>query len=240
MQQQDCKNMDKAAVKSYYQLGELGYISNSDLSALNRELYGGFRPSNLSDIFAFGNLFDYMITEPDKINEEFGFIYNEHNVKDVIEVSQSDIKLAKDMREAYLEHPTVKATFLDAKMQHIVIRERLPVTMYGKTIYIKARIKLDLVKPRVIGGDIKTTTCRTLEDFKDSIFNLNYDRQGAYYMDVAKLDRFMFIGVCRHKNKNNTHDIFIYPMQKRTTEYYTAKDKYAELVFTHKMNQLLN
>lgn len=54
----------------------------------------------------------------------------------------------------------------------------------------------DLRKRRV-GLDLKTTSATTEEEFIAKVFELDYDRQDVVYEELADLDEFYFIGVCK-------------------------------------------
>ncbi|MFO7935108.1 MAG: hypothetical protein R6U78_13635, partial [Bacteroidales bacterium] len=47
------------------------------------------------------------------------------------------------------------------------------------------------------GGDIKSTVCRTQEEFETSIDFFDYDRQRAVYMTIAECDYDVLIGISK-------------------------------------------
>ena len=222
-------------VKSYYDLGKHGYISNSRLSEVKRELIGGFRPKNLQEAYRLGLLTDSLITQIETTNSEFHFIEDEGTPGEIITYSEEEFARATLMKNAYDSDPQVQQMFEGAKTQHIITKEKFPVSIGNETVYIKACCKFDLYLKRLIGGDIKTTACRTEKAFFKVIDVLDYDRQGAFYMDLANLDKFMIIGLSKKSNRQGKHMVFKFAIKRGSDAYNRGKEKYQKLVFLNKM-----
>ena len=75
----------------YYDRSE---ISNSDLSELKRQLYGGM---GIDPVHAkFGNLIDHMITEPEKVDYFKLTCAGE-------QMTEGDFKKAEEMKKAFMQ-----------------------------------------------------------------------------------------------------------------------------------------
>ena len=228
--------MERLQTKNYYDLGQYGYISNSDLSRVKREVAGGFVPKNLKDAYKFGTLADSLITQRHTVNTEFMFVEDEASPGKIITFEEEQIRTAEKMAEVYEADRDIRNMFSGAKTQYIFLSEKFPVTFEGQELFIKSRIKLDLYyKPNNIGGDIKTTSCSSERAFINSIFALDYDRQSAFYMDNAKIDRFVLIGLGKKTNKQGVHPIYKYAIKRGSDAYLSGLAKYQKLVFLHKM-----
>jgi hypothetical protein len=65
--------------------------------------------------------------------------------------------------------------------------------------------KVDLLYKQGIIADIKTTSCTNIRQFAESIEKYDYDRQAAWYIDIAGAKNFWLIGV----SKSNGEVFFI-------------------------------
>lgn len=87
-------------------------------------------------------------------------------------------------------HAVVKHLMKDA-----VSEQKLYRKIYGVLVaYI-----LDIHKKKErIGADLKTTVCKTLQEFIGKAFEYGYFRQAATYIKAANLKLFFFIGITKH------------------------------------------
>ncbi len=209
----------------YYKM--FGYVSNSTLGELFNVLNGIHRPDNLQDIFDFGNLVDGLVTEIDKIDLESNTM-TDQNRKVVFD--QYKMQQAILMQEAVLADPMFSLLMQDCKMQHVMLRKAHVMYYQGNKFTLPMRCKYDLFRPRDMAIDLKTTACTTYKAFVKSLVHLNYDRQGALYIDLGKVDRILYVGVSKHKNKRTQkHDVFKYMIERDSEMYKTGLQKYSQL-----------
>lgn len=215
-------------MSAYY---SLPYVSNSELGSLQDLLYDRSKPDNIQGIYDFGNLVDAMLTEKDKFDNETGILTDQGRE---LTFTDEQLESARLMQIAGEHDSFLAAISKLSNFQHIILRERFLFEQDGWKVYMKTKCKYDLlVKKMKIGGDIKTTGCTTLEQFIASIFHFNYDRQGAFYMDMGELDKFVYIGISKKKNKKGKHEVFKFVIQRGDETYLSGKAKYNYLGFKY-------
>jgi exodeoxyribonuclease VIII len=102
-------------------------------------------------------------------------------------VSLKDYVLALNIRLAVLAHP--KAALLLEQGQ-----AELPI--FGKIADLDAKCKVDFLNTKYnVCIDLKTTTNSAPGEFAKSVWNYRYHVQAAFYMDLTKAERFIFIAV---------------------------------------------
>jgi hypothetical protein len=70
----------------------------------------------------------------------------------------------------------------------------LPV--FGKIEGLDAKCKVDFLNTKYnVCIDLKTTVCSSPNEFSKSIYNYRYHVQAAFYLDLTKADKFIFIAV---------------------------------------------
>lgn len=209
----------------YYKMFD--YVSNSQLGALKDAMFGVAQRENLQDIFDFGNLVDAMVTEPDKLDLESNTMTDQDRV---VLFEQEKIEQAKLMHEAVVSDPLFDLLIQTSKPQYVVLRKAHRIEWDGNVFYLPMRMKADLYKPRDLVIDLKTTACETQKQFVASLTHLNYDRQGALYIDLAHVDRILYVGVSKTKNKKtNKHDVFKYMITRDSEMYKSGLAKYSWL-----------
>lgn len=217
---------------NYYNLHD--YISNSDLGALQDALNLTSLPQGIGEIFDFGNLVDSLITEPHLVNKET------RTIKDFakggfIQFSSDQFKKGLEMRDAAFENDFLRMIIKDAKFQYVFLRKAFRIEYEGMVFYLPVRCKFDIYnKSLKIGADIKTTACTTLKSFAQSIQFFNYDRQGAWYMDLGGLQKMVYFGISKNKNRYGKFTVFTYVISKGDETYETGKRKYSKLAYRYK------
>ena len=94
---------------------------------------------------------------------------------------------ANQIANAVLAHP--KASILLEQGQ-----AELPI--FGKIEGLDAKCKVDFLNTKYnVCVDLKTTTNSAPHEFAKSIYNYRYHVQAAFYMDLTKAERFIFIAV---------------------------------------------
>lgn len=167
---------------------ELPEVSNSDLGQLRKEIYGVVEIPNLDYHYAFGSLVDAMLTEPEHIIKEARAAYN---------FTSDQLAMSEKMVAYCLKDPLIPLMLKKSIGQYVYIRTISFKDGLG-TFKMKCRCKFDLLnKPMKMGLDFKTLSVDSYKSFIASIEHFDYDRQGAFYMEIAKIDRFWIVGISK-------------------------------------------
>jgi hypothetical protein len=193
-------------------------VSNSDLKELKKAYYAE-TPRDLAAVFAFGNLVDAMLTERVKLDlRGLGLWENGRLTVFTFEAWQ----LAKTLAEAIKNDPVVKLLLPTLLPQYVFVKT-LSFTYEEQAYQILGRCKFDGYSKRVAtGADYKTTACTTLKAFRESIEFFDYDQGAAWYMDLAKIDRFWLIGISKKNGQ-----IFKHAVQRGDETYNRGRAKYS-------------
>ncbi|QKG55233.1 PD-(D/E)XK nuclease-like domain-containing protein [Hymenobacter sp. BRD128] len=160
----------------------LPFVSNTDLSRLADELLG--RPAReCAAAFAFGSYFHSATLEP--------HLFTPTNPEDVLDHRQRQQAAALAAAIRRRRYP-----------RHVLYRGQ-PEQSYTATheatgLVVKVRPDLLIDSPkkrRRTLVDFKTTSCRDLSQFLDTVEKYGYDRQGALYADVLGAHRVVLIAV---------------------------------------------
>ncbi len=205
-------------VDTYYSRAE---VSNSDLSALESYFMNREHLYDLQAAYRFGNLIDAMITEPARVDHL--------NLRvDYEQFTIAEWSTAKKMLNAFREDPFCMQLLKLSEGQNVVVKDMI-LDYEGFEFQLPARCKFDLLaKALRMGADIKSTTCTTTQQFVNSITHFNYDKQGAFYMDMAEIDKHMIIGISKSNYK-----IFKVPIVRGDELYNSGREKYLEWAFKY-------
>ena len=77
------------------------------------------------------------------------------------------------------------------------------------------------------GGDIKSTTATTKQQFLAAVEHFDYDRQRAWYMDISGATQDLLFGI----SKKYPHEVFTVPITRDSEIYKRGREKYQELAF---------
>ena len=201
----------------YYDRSE---VSNSDLSQLKKELYGGqeFDPT---EAYKFGTLLDCMITEPDKVDHF-------HLTCDGEQHTKEDFEKAMQMCRAFMRDELSKQMFEKSTTQKIMIN---PTQLfdYETPFTLPVRCKWDLWMERFgWGGDIKSTVATTQKQFEEVVRYFDYDRQRYFYMNIAGSRQDILIGISKVNFK-----VFKIPIKRGDDLWQSGRDKANELAFKY-------
>jgi len=216
-----------AVTNNYYELRQ--YVSNSDLGSLDKVLTLTKPLEGIQKIYDFGNLVDAMKTEREKLNHDDKTVTDDGGR--VMTFTDEEWEKAQLMTEALDAHPFLSKIITDRmKFQYVILREQFEIEWQGIKIKMPMRCKFDGLEPGVIALDIKTTGCTTQKQFVESIFHFCYDRQGALYMDMARVDRMIYAGVSKVINRiTKKHEVFIFMIERGDKTYLSGKRKYSFL-----------
>lgn len=214
-------------VDNYY--SQHGYVSNSNLSQLQVIL--GERPEIGGDkqaAYDFGNLIDALITEPDLVDTVSKTVITADGT--LAHFDDATFSRAMDMRRDALAHPTMSLLVKNLEFQVVVKLERFEIKTEYAHFGLPVKIKMDGLARRLqTGCDLKSTVATSQRAFYESLFFFEYDRQCAWYMDIAGLQRFWFVGVGKKKGKDGKHPIFFHPVERGDDFYNSGRAKYQRL-----------
>ncbi len=196
-------------------------VSNSDLSALQEYWQPKEVTWDKEKAYRFGTLVDAVITEPERVD------YIKLMVDDV-QYTKDEFELATEMKRSYMKDPLCKKMLDDSDCQAVmaVMRD----FQYGHIDYaMNVRCKWDLWMPQFgWGGDIKSTTATTQKQFVEACRYFDYDRQRAWYMNIAGSDRDVLIGISKVNKK-----VFKLPIVRGDEFHISGVQKYEELAFKY-------
>lgn len=195
-------------------------VSNSDLSALKKLLYGGDE-IDPTEVFKFGTLIDMMLTEPSKVNF---FNYT----CDGEQYTPEQFEQARKMKYSFMKDPLAKQIIEKAEFQKIMTRE-MQIDYDGFKFSLPCRCKWDLwMSPVNWGGDIKSTTATSQKQFEEAARFFDYDRQRAFYCDIAGSNQDILIAISKENFK-----VFKIPIRRGDDFFNEGQRKYKELAFQY-------
>ena len=201
-------------------------VSNSDLSKLKSLLYPRQQYGDIIKAYAFGTLIDNMITEPHKV--DYFKLRVEGQFADY-PFTQADFELAKAMKRAYMKDPFCKMINDAASFQAISVQHNWPISHNGYEFSLNVRCKWDFLVPHwKMGGDIKSTTAETQEQFEAACEHFDYFRSRAWYMDIEGTNKDMLIGISKVNCK-----VFKIPITRGDKYYLKGKAEYQDLAFKY-------
>lgn len=197
--------------KDYY-FNHVKGLSNSGLTRVEDWLKGQMDKPIPEKAFRFGSLVDAMLTQPEELDED---------------ATDMELLSAIKVKNAILAHPLGRTLLTYAEPQAIVTNEIL-VDFEGIEKRVLAKCMLDGYLPKFgIGKDDKTTAARSQAQFESSIDRFNYDRQAYWYMEIAELDRFVFIGA----SKTRIGEVFIKIIKRGDPLWLSGKEKASALAY---------
>ncbi len=201
---------------TYYSRPE---VSNSDLSALQKYLYPRGDNFDPTEAYKFGTLIDCMITEPEKVN----FL---KYTCDGEQYTREQFEQAKQMKRAFMGDDRCRMMYESATGQAVMSKEK-QFENGNVTFSLPVRCKWDLWMPSFgWGGDIKSTTATTQKQFEEAVRHFDYDRQRAWYMNIAGSAQDVLIGI----SKVN-FQVFKVPIRRGDELFKSGTEKYLELAF---------
>lgn len=200
---------------AYYSRTE---VSNSDLSAVKQQLRP--RPEyDATAAYKFGSLIDAMITEPGRVD----FF---RRTLDEEQYTVEDFDKAERMKRAFYADEFCKKIAEKADGQAVMVKHR-SFDYCGYEFELDTRCKWDLWRADWgWGGDIKSTTATTQAQFEAAAKHFDYDRQRAWYMDIAGSERDVLIGISKVNFK-----VFKIAINRQSEWYKEGFQKYNELAF---------
>lgn len=200
-------------------------VSNSDLTALARA-YNAV-PDNraeLEDIFNFGSLVDAMLSEKHRVDYWRGTLQDDRT--GYIQYTSEIFMQAQQLAEACAKDPVIAHILRQMIGQYIFVRS-LGFDYEGDTYTIRGKCKFDAYgKALEMGADYKTTSCTSKKQFREAIEFFHWDRQGAFYMDLARINKHWIIGISK-----KTGEIFKHAIQRGDEVYLRGRAKYSHWAY---------
>lgn len=208
---------------SYYGRPE---VSNSDLGALEKYFLPAQRIYDIQAAYRFGNLIDAMITEPHRCD------HYSHRV-DSEQFTKQEWEQAYKMLGSFRKDEMCSLFHRMASGQNVMDAE-LEFEYHGIKFKLPTRCKWDLWMPHAEhGADIKSTTAETQAQFMATLDYFNYDRQRAYYMDIARANGYtahqdVLIGISKINYK-----VFKIYIRRDDEIYRRGREKYMAAAFRY-------
>jgi hypothetical protein len=206
---------------SYYNRSE---VSNSDLTELKNILHPRMELGDKDKNFRFGNLVDAVITEPSRVD------YYRLTVDDE-QYSEEEFRHAQEMQKVLrmeARRDPFLAKVLDiAEPQRIMVNKAQQFEYCGFPFSLDTRCKWDWWLG-AYGGDFKTTSASTQQQFEAAVDFFDWDRSRAWYMDIALSDRDFIYAVSKKNFK-----VFKKFITRGDKVYSQGREKYEELAFQY-------
>lgn len=194
-------------------------VSNSDLSWVKEYYFPMKIQIEKEKAYKFGTLIDAILTEPFKVD------FFQYKV-DGIPYTKEDFEIADQMRKSFLKDDLAQSMLKISSTQEIMIKNRA-FSYGGFEFNLDVRCKWDLwINKMNYGGDIKSTAATSQKQFEEAVRFFDYDRQRAWYMDIAGSDKDVLIGISKKNFK-----VFKVPIRRGDDLYNEGKKKYEQLAY---------
>lgn len=199
-------------------------VSNSDLGNLDKLLHPERYAIDATDAYRFGTLFDAIATEPEKVNY--------HNLSvGHYKYSHEEFKQAEAMYRSLMKDE-IGAHMVRHAEKQVVMKRNMEIEYEGLRFTLNVRCKWDFVFPKLkLGGDLKSTTATTQQQFEAACKHFKYDRQRAWYMDIGGTNKDILIGV----SKAAPHKVFRLHIERNDNFYLSGQQQYQALAFNWKI-----
>lgn len=207
---------------TYYNRPE---VSNSDLTALKQYFFPEYISYDPEVAFKFGNLIDYMITEPQKVD------YFNRKIEGYDEpFIPEDFKKAEEMKKSAKNDSQVYQLLQLSTFQKVFVGD---VNLkYGSIDFsLRMRCKYDMFMQILgWGADIKSTASASQKQFLEACYHFDYDRSRVVYMLLSGSEKDMIIGI----SKKN-FQIFKFPVVRGDAFWNSGMEKLSDLAFKYWM-----
>lgn len=206
----------------YYSRSE---VSNSDLTSLKYQLQPQLEtlsPSAKAKAFKLGHLVDGLVTEPKNCNHYRLTVgdetYNKEEWAWGKKMLSAIRKAAK--KDPFLDHVLKNA---DTQKEFILPSMHFDVGCYSFDLPVRCRYDWWLGN---FGGDLKTTSATTYDQFLAQIDWVDWDRSRAWYMDISGANQDFIYAISKKNFK-----VFFLKIQRGDEIYNRGREKYEELAF---------
>lgn len=215
---------------AYYSRSE---VSNSDLTSLKLQLHPQLdfvKPKDKKKAFHLGTLVDGLVTEPKNCNHFRYTVGDEKYTKDEWEWGKKQLD---KLRKASAKDPFLAYVLANAVGQKVFVNPCQHFDLGCYSFSLATRCKFDW-HLGLFGGDLKTVTASTQDQFEAAVDFFDWDRSRAFYMDLThsldpRLGNQDFIyGISKTANK-----VFYKKIVRGDETYLRGKEKYEELAFKY-------
>jgi hypothetical protein len=198
-------------------------VSNSDLTSLKKYFQPERQVYDIEQAYRFGSLVDAIVTESHRVN----FLMRE---VDGEKYNQKEFETAVKMKDVFLRDDFCRHVLKNASTQHVAIKNDFEIQFCGHRFTMPVRCKFDFYggDNSLIDGDLKSTACLSESSFVQSVDYFDYDRQAAWYMDIERRSRFVFLAISKKNFK-----IFKFAIKRGDPIYERGRAKYQELAFRY-------
>lgn len=187
-------------------------LSNSGMGKVQDWLDGREDKVMPEKAFRFGSMVDAMLTQPDELDET---------------LSDEELLRGFKLSQTAKSNPLC-SILLDKGEVQAILTKTVKLEFEGIEFEVEGKCMLDIYLPKMkIGADIKTTAAKSYNQFLSSIERFSYDRQAFWYMEIAELDRFPFIGLSKTKNV----DPFVPIVKRGDPIWLSGKEKASMLAY---------
>jgi len=142
------------------------------------------------EAYKFGTLLDCLITEPEKYNPVTMTIGE-------YQYEKKDIEKVRKMVKSFFSDKFCFNLYQHSAPQSIYVKD-VELEFEGIPFVLPMRCKYDLdAKKMLMGGDIKSTTATTQEQFEAAVVHFDYPRQRAVYMTLSGYSYDVIIGISK-------------------------------------------
>lgn len=199
----------------------LAHVSNTDLSNLADELLGRQRDMSspyMAAALNFGSHFHSAILEPEQY-AALGAQVPAGRERTQYEAAGQLARVIK--RHRYPRHVCYLG---QAEQSYTAIHEAT-----GLTVKVRPDLLIDSPKKlRRTLVDFKTTSCKDLAQFLETVEKYGYDRQGALYADVLGAHRVLLIAVQKKAPKGQEPQVWVHELTPSQME--VGRKKYSKLL----------
>ncbi len=217
------QNLQHHPTISQAQHRALAAISNTDLSNLADELLGRPRTATpwSTAAMAFGSYFHSYTLEPE--TQILATAEGVTDAKDFALRQQAKQLAAAVRRQRYPRH-LIYSSQGQAEQSFTATHEPT-----GLLVKVRPDLLIDSPKrQRRTVVDFKTTSCKDLAQFLETVDKYGYDRQGAFYADVLGAQRVVLIAVQKKAPRGQEPQVWVHELTLLQMEL--GRKKYGKLL----------
>ncbi len=201
-------------------------VSNSDLTALRDVLHPRPVTGDREAAFRLGTLVDAMVTEPGRVDWYDTTLDGER-------CDAEEFRRAAHMRHCLyweaMRDPFLSSVLDTSETQKVSVRHGQEFEFCGFPFTLDTRCKWDWWMG-CFGGDLKTTSASTQDEFEAAVDRFDWDRSRAWYMDIAGSDMDFIYAVSKKNGR-----VFKKFIRRGDGTYERGRAKYLELAFQYWM-----
>lgn len=206
----------------YYSRSE---VSNSDLTSLKLQLHPQLeflKPSAKQQAFRLGSLVDGLVTDPKTCNHFRRTVGDYNYTKEEWDWGK---KMLNAIRKASKKDAFLAYVLENAETQKEFIKpsHHFDVGCYSFDLPVRCRYDWWLGS---FGGDLKTTSATTYNQFIQQIDWVDWDRSRAWYMDLSGANQDFIYAISKKNFK-----VFFIKIMRGDEIYNRGREKYEDLAF---------